>query len=102
VPRLGGMTGLYLLNTSRWTYLLFFEDDGETCSEAPSTAGYRWAIWLAEYADLMNFFTKTVVHLGSSAVSGVQAYNAQTALKQPAPQEGVRIDELDWLSRASG
>ncbi len=93
----------YLQYVTELTYLLFLKMAQETGVEDQLPLGYRWGDLVAKDGiEQLNFYRTTLLELGSSSSTRVQAIfaNAQTALKQPRILKKLvqSIDELDWYS----
>ncbi|AKV04341.1 Type I restriction-modification system, DNA-methyltransferase subunit M [Labilithrix luteola] len=85
------------------TYLLFLKMAKETETETQIPKAYRWdELAKRDGIELLNFYKKLLVDLGSDGSSRVGAIyaNASTSLRQPRHLKQVvtDIDALDWYS----
>lgn len=85
------------------TYLLFLKMAKETGTEAQIPKAYRWdELAKLDGIELLKFYKKLLVDLGSDSSSRVGAIyaNASTSLRQPRHLKQVvtDIDALDWYS----
>ena len=85
------------------TYLLFLKMAKETEIEDQLPKGYRWGdLTKREGIELLDYYKKMLLDLGSKGSSRVQAIfaNATTSFRQPRHLHAVveSIDALDWYS----
>ena len=85
------------------TYLLFLKMAKETEREDQIPKGYRWdELTRRDGAELLEFYKKLLIDLGSKGSSRVQAIfaNASTSFRHPRHLHAVvtAIDALDWYS----
>ena len=85
------------------TYLLFLKMMKETGAEQQIPKGYRWdELEKREGVELLEFYKKLLIDLGSKGSGRVQAIfaNASTTFRQPRHLRSVieSIDALDWYS----
>jgi type I restriction enzyme M protein len=85
------------------TYLMFLKMAEETGQPAQLPAGHRWADLTAQNAlDRLDFFKKTLIHLGSHGSTLVKeiSANASRFIKKPTTLSTrvTEIDKLDWYS----
>jgi type I restriction enzyme M protein len=85
------------------TYLLFLKMAKETGTEKQIPKGYRWdELSKHEGVELLTFYKKLLVDLGSEGPARVQAIyaNAATTFRHPRHLHAVveAIDALDWYS----
>jgi type I restriction enzyme M protein len=88
------------------TYLLFLKMAKETGTEEQIPKGYRWTeLEKRDGIELLDFYKKLLVDLGSKGSPRVQAIfaNASTSFRQPRHLRAVveNIDALDWYSAKS-
>jgi type I restriction enzyme M protein len=85
------------------TYLLFLKMAKETEIEDQLPKGYRWGdLTKREGIELLDYYKKLLLDLGSKGSSRVQAIfaNATTSFRQPRHLHAIveSIDGLDWYS----
>jgi type I restriction enzyme M protein len=95
----------YLQYVTELTYLLFLKMMKETGAdnEAQIPKGYRWDdLAKLEGVELLNFYKKLLLDLGSKGTGRVQVIytNAATSIRKPTNLHTIvkAIDELDWFS----
>src|SRR3984885_3875247 len=93
----------YLQYVTELTYLLFLKMAKETGIETTIPKGYRWDdVAKKEGVELLEFYKKLLIDLGSKGSGRVQAIyaNASTSFRQPRNLHAVveAIDALDWYS----
>jgi type I restriction enzyme M protein len=93
----------YLQYVTELTYLLFLKMMKETGAEEQIPKGYRWdALAKKDGVELLDFYKKLLIDLGSKGAGRVQAIfaNATTSFRHPRNLRTVveSIDGLDWYS----
>jgi type I restriction enzyme M protein len=93
----------YLQYVTELTYLIFLKMAKETGIETTIPKGYRWDdVAKKEGVELLEFYKKLLIDLGSKGSGRVQAIyaNASTSFRQPRNLHAVveAIDALDWYS----